>query len=119
MRDDHERLQDILEAIAKIEKYAQRGKTAFEKDELIQNWIVNHLQIIGEASRTLTPEFRDQHPEIPWSDIIGMRNILVHDYFGIDTEIVWSVVEESLPTFKQLITAMLQEKNGEATSNGE
>src|SRR5581483_3338221 len=108
MRANRERLLDILEAIAQIEKYAVRGKAVFEKDELIQNWIVNRLQIIGEASRGLTPDFREEHSEIPWTDIIGMRNILIHDYFGIDTEIVWSVVEESLPSLKSRVSAILE-----------
>lgn len=108
MRDDRERLLDINEAINKIEKYAARGKTAFEQDELIQNWFVNNLQIIGEAAHNLSPEFCKSHPEIPWSEIIGMRNILVHDYFGIDTEIVWSVVEESLPVLKSQVTTILE-----------
>lgn len=83
-------------------------KTHFEQDELIQNWFVNHLQIIGEAARTMTPQFRNQHPEIPRANIIGMRNILVHDYFGIDTEIVWSVVEESLPVLKGQVITILE-----------
>ena len=108
MRNDRERLLDITEAIRQIEKYAARGKAVFEQDELIQNWIVSRLQIIGEAARALTPDFRERHSEISWKDIIGMRNILVHDYFGIDTEIVWSVVEEALPTFKSRIAAILK-----------
>lgn len=114
MRDDRERLQDILEAIGQIEKYAARGKAVFESDELIQNWMVSRLQIIGEACRGLSPEFRSKHPEVSWSDIIGMRNILVHDYFGIDTEIVWAAVEESVPHLKlqiQHITQSKEEKN--------
>jgi uncharacterized protein with HEPN domain len=113
VREDRERLLDILEAIAQIEKYAVRGKATFEQDELIQNWIVRRLQIIGEACRALTPGFRDQHPEVSWADVIGMRNILVHDYFGIDSAIVWSVVEDSLPALKSQVKAMLEEKQNE------
>src|ERR1051325_3466612 len=97
MRDNLERVLDIAEAIARIEKYAVRGREAFESDELIQNWMVSHLQIIGEAARSFPEEFRTDHTEIPWTQIIGMRNILVHEYFGIDQEIVWSVVEKDLP----------------------
>ncbi len=100
MRSDHERLLDIQEAIQNIYKYAERGKNAFENDELIQNWIVRHLQIIGEASSRLSDDFRNNHPEIPWPKIIGMRNILVHDYFGIDEAIVWAAVENELPALK-------------------
>ncbi len=108
MRSEQERLLDIQEAIARIEKYAASGRPRFEHDELIQSWIVRHLQIIGEAVRALPTQFRQHYPEIPWTDIIGMRNTLVHDYFGIDTDIVWSVVERDLPTLKRGIEGILQ-----------
>ena len=97
MRDRQERLRDILEAIERTEKYAAKGKSTFDQDELVQVWILHHLQVIGEAARSLGPELMDDLPEIPWSDIIGMRHVLVHHYFEIDTEIVWSVIERDLP----------------------
>jgi len=107
MRDDRERLLDIQDAVARIERYAARGRAAFDGDELIQAWIVRHLQIIGEASRGLTAPFRHSHPEVPWTNIIGMRNILVHGYFEIDLDVVWSVVENDLPDLKAKIQALL------------
>ena len=100
MRDPKERLRNILDAVANIERYAVRGRQAFESDELIQNWFVRHLQIIGEAAYALPKELRDQRPDIPWTDIIGMRHILVHDYFVIDVDIVWDAVERDLPDLK-------------------
>jgi uncharacterized protein with HEPN domain len=109
MRDPRERLRDMLEAIENIERYATQGKEAFEKDELLQNWIVRHLQIIGEAARIMPQDLIDKTPHIPWSKMIGMRNILVHDYFRIDTEIVWQVVERDLPNLKRLLQALLEE----------
>jgi len=111
MRDDKERLRDIDEAIERIEKYVSKGRKAFENEELIQNWVVHHLQIIGEATRSLSLEFREEHPDVAWSKIIGMRNILVHDYFGIDTEVVWRAVERDLPELKQKIKKLLQGKD--------
>jgi uncharacterized protein with HEPN domain len=63
--------------------------------------VIHHLQIIGEAVRGITADFKAAHPEIPWSDIIGMRNILIHHYFGIDRDAVWKVVEHDLPLLKQ------------------
>lgn len=109
MRDDRERLLDIQEAITRIEKYAAQGRAAFEQEELIQTWVVHHWQIIGEAARALSIALTQQHPEIPWSKIIGMRNILVHHYFGIDVAIVWSAVENDLPILKQQITSIINE----------
>jgi uncharacterized protein with HEPN domain len=107
VRDPKERLRDILDAIANIERYAARGRQAFEKDELIQNWFVRHLQIIGEAAYALPGDLRDQQPDIPWTEIIGMRHILVHDYFVIDTDIVWDAVERDLPDLKTKVEGML------------
>ncbi|MCZ7358024.1 MAG: DUF86 domain-containing protein [Candidatus Methanoperedens sp.] len=110
MREVRERLLDILEAIERIEKYANRGRDAFEHDELIQTWIVHHLQIIGEAARALPDNFRDKYPDIPWSKIIGMRNILVHNYFGIDVDVVWAVIVNELPDLKEKTMAILKEE---------
>ena len=106
MRRDRERLQDILDAIERIDRYAQRGRGAFEQDELVQVWIVHHLEIIGEASRTITEELRAAHPEIPWPQISAMRNILVHAYFGVDTNEVWDTVVRDLPVLRKNILAI-------------
>jgi uncharacterized protein with HEPN domain len=108
VRDPKERLRDILDAITNIERYAARGRQAFEKDELIQNWFVRHLQIIGEAAYALSRDVREQEPDIPWTDIIGMRHILVHDYFVIDTNIVWDAVVRDLPNLKTKVDGLLR-----------
>ena len=112
MRDDRERLLDIQEAIGQIQKYAERGRSAFDSDELIQTWIVHHLQIIGEAARGLSSEFCDRQPEIPWAKIVGMRNILVHNYFGVDKEAMWGVVQNDLQDLKQRIGEIIQLGDG-------
>jgi uncharacterized protein with HEPN domain len=69
---------------------------------------VRHLQIIGEAAYALPEELRDQRPDIPWTEIIGMRHILVHDYFVIDIDIVWDAVEQDLPPLRDKIAEMLR-----------
>ena len=78
-----------------------------EDDELIQTWIVHHLQVIGEAAKKISPETRELEPGIPWGQIAGMRNILVHEYFSIDTELVWTTVEKDLPQLKEAIDHLL------------
>lgn len=108
MRSERERLLDILEAIERIEKYAAEGKRAFELDELIQSWMVHHIEIISEACRSLSDDFQAEHVNVPWADIIGMRNILVHHYFGIDTDAVWSVVERDIPELKSNIQSIVK-----------
>jgi len=107
MRSERERLLDILEAIERIERYACRGKESFLSDELIQNWMVNHISMIGEACRGLPEEFQASYTCVPWADIIAMRNLLVHHYFGIDTEAVWVVVERDIPELKMNIQNIL------------
>ena len=106
MRDDGVRLGDILEAIERIEKYASRHD-ALNSDELVQTWVVYHLMIIGEACRTLSAEFRASHTEDSWALAAGLRNVIVHEYFGIDLEIVWGVIERDLPALKKLIQEIL------------
>lgn len=108
MRDPKERLRDMLEAIAAIEQYQHRDKATFERDKMLQVWFLRHLQIIGEAARSLSDEVRNLAPDIPWSKIIGMRNILVHNYFDIDTEIVWNAVQQDIPELKSNIEGLLR-----------
>lgn len=74
----------------------------------MQNWFLRHLQIIGEAARVLPQEVRDLAPEIPWSNIIGMRNILVHGYFEIDTDIVWNAATRDVPALKPAMEKLLK-----------
>lgn len=107
MRDDMARLRDVLEAIDNIERHASGGRMAFEENELMQVWVVHHLQIIGEACRAISAGFKELHPEIPWVQVVGMRNILVHHYFGIDAPLLWQVVEHDLPTLKTNVIALL------------
>jgi uncharacterized protein with HEPN domain len=109
MRDPLERLRDIHEAIARIEKYTQQDRTSFDQNELVQTWVIHHLEIIGEAARAIPQEYRQAHPDIPWGQISGMRNILIHMYFGIDRDIVWAVVEHDLPHLKSSVQEILTE----------
>jgi uncharacterized protein with HEPN domain len=101
-------LLDILAAISAIERYRDRDRANFERDELLQSWFLRHLQIIGEASRGLPEDVRVLSPEIPWSNIIGVRNILVHGYFDIDTDIVWEAATRDVPTIEPAVERLLK-----------
>lgn len=114
MRHSSERLRDMLEAIAAIERHLHRGKAAFEQDELLQGWFVRNLQIIGEAARSLPEAVRAQAPEIEWPKIVGMRNVLVHGYFDIDADIVWDAGSRDVLALKPRIEQLLQRLEAQA-----
>ena len=107
MRDGNERLLDILEAIEEIERYAVRGRAAFFQDELVQVWMVHHLQVIGEAAARLPPELRSASPGVPWKQVIGLWNVLVHAYFRVDPDEIWVVVDRDIPALREEVVALL------------
>jgi uncharacterized protein with HEPN domain len=109
VRDDRARLEDIRDAIADIEKRAPRRCEDLERDEMLRVWVLYHLQIIGEACRGLSEDFRRSHPEDIWSSAISFRNVLVHQYFGIDIEAVWQVIARDLPELRSLVECALGE----------
>jgi uncharacterized protein with HEPN domain len=110
VRGDRERLQGLLEAIERIEKYASAGRAAIYQDELVETWVVHHLMIIGEACRALSAEFRSAHPEEVWAQAAGLRNVIVHEYFGIDPDIVWGVMERDLPDLKLHVLKAIEQR---------
>jgi len=113
VRKDRDKLSDILEAIENIEKYTARGKDNFFKDELVRVWIIYHIQIIGESAANLSVELRNNTPDIPWPDITYMRNVLVHQYFGIDLNQVWDTVTYDLPDLKRKVRELLEKMQGD------
>ena len=107
MRDDSERLWDILKAIDQIAAKTGEERAEFDANEMLQVWVLHHLQIIGEASRCLSETFRQTHPDPVWAKAAGMRHILVHHYFEIDPQQVWKVVERDLPVLKSTVHRIL------------
>ena len=103
-RNDTVYLHHILDAIAKVEEYVQGlDETGFRSSTLIQDAVIRQLEIIGEAVRRLSPEFRTSCPEVPWQDITGMRTKLIHDYFGVDIEKAWITAQDDIPHLKHQI----------------
>ena len=107
MRNPAERIRDMLDAISCVLGRVPPDRQTFQNDELLQTYFVHYLQILGEAAYKLPQDFRTAYPDIPWSDIIGMRHVLVHDYFRIDLDIVWGVVEKQLPELRGKLEALL------------
>ena len=109
MRSDRHRLLDIHEAIENISRKIPPSKEEFSASEMHQIWVLYHLQIVGEAANAVSVEFRQEHKEIPWKKIVAMRNLLVHQYFGIDLQEVWDTVQNDLPPLKKEIGYLLQD----------
>lgn len=107
MRDDRQRCQDMLEAIWKIEEKSS-GVGEGQADEMLQVWVIHHLQIIGEAAFKISDEFKTQNKQIAWSKIIGTRHILVHGYFQTDSKLLWQTVKEDLPLLKEQLVSILK-----------
>jgi uncharacterized protein with HEPN domain len=101
-------LEDIRDAVGKVKRYTQGiSRDAFMADERTADAVVRNLEIIGEASSRLPKEFRDTHSNIEWAQIIGLRHRIVHDYFGIDLEMVWEILQNGLPNFRQQLETIL------------
>lgn len=97
-------LGDIKKAIAKIEKYTKRLSFAdFQKNQLVIDAVIRNLEVIGEAAKNLPPAFRDKRSDIPWSQIIGMRNFAAHEYFALELDIIWRTIKEDIPLLKKKI----------------
>ena len=107
MRDDRERLLDMLEAAGKIAERVRRGRARFDADEDLQIVLTHLVQVIGEAAARLGPETTAAHPEVPWRRITGMRHRVVHDYFAVDLEILWAAATVDVPDLAQKIRAIL------------
>lgn len=103
-KNDHVYLDHILDAICKIEGFVN-GLTKFDFDRsvLTQDAVIRNIEIIGEATKKISKQFSQSHPEIPWQDMAGMRDKLIHDYLDVDLEVVWKTVESDLPLLKELI----------------
>ena len=99
---------DMLKAIDKMGRYTEgMDATSFAADEFTVDAVLRNLMVLGEAARNVPSEVRDAHPEIPWSRMVGLRNIVAHVYFGVDLEVVWKTVHEDLPPLRAAVSELL------------
>jgi len=95
-------VEDIWESIEKIERYTESmTQVKFQNDEKTSDAVVRNFEIIGEAAGRLPEDFVDHNSEIEWAKIVGMRNRIMHEYFGVDLQIVWQILKNDLPSFKK------------------
>lgn len=104
-------LADILAAIIEVDQFIA-GMTfdQLEEDRKTINAVIRSLEVLGEATKHIPASYRNKHPAIPWSKMAGMRDVLIHDYMGVDLMTVWKVVKERLPEIKTLVEALVSEK---------
>jgi uncharacterized protein with HEPN domain len=113
LRDKY-RLQHILDAIDRIVRYTKdKSFEEFISDDMMYYAVVKNIEIIGEAANMLTSDFQAAHPEVPWKMVKGMRNYIVHEYFQIDSSVVWGVITKDIPHLKTLITQYIAQTNWE------
>ena len=103
MKDDTVYLHHILDCIQAIEQYTRDGKDSFMSSRLIQDAVIRNLEVMGEATKRVSSELKTKNPHIPWREMAGMRDVLIHDYLGVDLTIVWNVVHRELPSVKNMI----------------
>lgn len=98
-------LQDILESISAIEEYTRKlSEKEFLSKQQVQDAVLRRFEIIGEAVKKVDENFKREHSDVPWKEIAGMRDILIHEYFGVNLKRVWLVIKNDLPVFKKEIT---------------
>jgi len=108
MKDDTLYLSQILDSINKIESYMVSGWETFKDNTMIQDAVIWNFEIIEEAAKKLSFNLRDSHPSVPWRRIAGFRDVLIHDYMGVDLEEVWNVIQGDLPELKRKVQELLK-----------
>jgi len=109
MKEDRVYFEHILLCIEKIEDYTKMDKSLYMESTIIQDAVVRNLQVLAESTQRISDRVKTNYPDTEWQAISGFRNILVHDYLGLDLKLIWSVVEKRLPPLRLEIERMLED----------
>jgi uncharacterized protein with HEPN domain len=107
VKDDRVYLEHVRDALADIATYTSAGRDAFFEQRIRQDATLRKLEVIGQAVKNLSDDSKSRQPQIPWKQIAGMRDKVIHDYFGVNLEIVWAVVERDLPQLERAVRDLL------------
>jgi len=107
VKTDRVYLEHILDAIESISAYTQGGWEEFQGNPMIQDAVIRRFEIVGEAAKRLSDATTARHPEIPWRDVAAFRNVLIHDYMGVNLRRVWNVIEQNLPDLRRAVEDLL------------
>lgn len=108
MKDDAVFLGHIRDATERIEAFTSGGRDRFMADPMVQDAVIRNLEVIGEAVKGLSEDLRTTHPDVPWKQIAGMRDVLIHHYFGVKLDAVWQVVAEHLPQLRLRVQQLIE-----------
>ena len=106
MKDDRLYIHHVLDCVRRIDQYCQNGEAAFRESELIQDAVLRNLQTLAESTQRISDRLKALHPEVDWRAIAGFRNLLVHDYLGINLERTWGIVAVHLPVLRSQMEAI-------------
>jgi len=110
MKDDHVYLLHIRDAIERFLSFTQNGRNHFLKDAMVQDAVIRNFEIIGEAAKNISDTYRQGQNQVPWKIMAGLRDKLIHDYFGVNLNIIWETVEKDIPILKDQISNLIDKK---------
>jgi uncharacterized protein with HEPN domain len=107
VKNDGPYLHHVLDALAQLETYAREGRARFLADRMLQEAVIRNFEVLGEAVKNLSAQTKASHPEVPWKSVAGLRDKLIHEYFGVNKALLWDVLDSEVPALRKSIAAII------------